>query len=70
MMNFSNEDQVQLVFLVQTAQHLVATNQSSYTAWIAELSDHERAILLMWLAQYKAKPRTATARVKSAKLLL
>ena len=53
MTDFSDKDLERLAYLVPVAQRLSTINKYTYKAWIAQLSDHERTILMLWIVKHR-----------------
>jgi hypothetical protein len=50
MLNLTDEDRALLAFLIPTAQRLSAVDQRALRAWLWQISDRERALLVTWVA--------------------
>jgi hypothetical protein len=59
MLAFSAEERARLAYLVPMAQRLFAGDVHRYSLWIGQLSDHERALLVRWIAHYGPDWHTA-----------
>jgi len=55
MPSFTEEDRALLDSLVPIAHHLAKLDPPAFEAWIAELSGHQRTILIRWFAEQRAQ---------------
>jgi len=51
MLSLTDEDSVLLAKLVSNAQHLMPLGESMLRKWLLQISDHERALLVTWVAR-------------------
>lgn len=52
MLNITDEDRLLLANLVPTAQYLMELNECILRGWLWQISDHERALLVTWVAHH------------------